>query len=237
VILPTRGEAIADRLATDIAAGRYPRGSLLPGERSLCQTLGVGRPLLREAIRLLAARGLVEIRHGQGTRVIADHGRPVRGAFVQALSDAPATRSTHLLELRLPLEAAIARAAAQRRSAADLADLEAILAAFAARVAASPGDLDGLAALDVRFHARLAEAAANPLFIAVLGPLAGLLEEDRQAGLADLTPATALADHRRILAAVQARRPEVAARAMAAHLRRVARAGSLSAPASRSPGH
>ena len=100
------------------------------------------------------------------------------------------------------------------RAAADLAELESLLTQTAADPAAG-------AALDVRFHARLAQAARNPLFTLVLEPLAGLLEQDRPLGLAGIGPAAALRDHRAILAAVRAGRPTVASAAMRRHLERV----------------
>lgn len=212
-------EAIAERIAADIATGRHAMGSLLPGERPLCEALKVGRPLLREAIRLLAARGLVETRHGQGTRVVADRSRPLRGAFTGVLPGGRADAG-HLLELRLAVETGIAAAAARRRSEADLADLEALLAEAAACTR-----LEVAAGLDVRFHARLAEAAGNPLFILTLKPLSGLLEQDRPAGLAAIGAATAVADHRAILTAVRRGQVDAAAAAMRRHLERVAGSG------------
>lgn len=212
--MPLNPEAVADRIAADIAAGRHVVGSLLPGERPLCEALGVGRPLLREAIRLLAARGLVETRHGQGTRVVADRSRPVAGAFAGVEPSA-----ADLLELRLAVETAVAASAARRRTARDLADLEALLAE-----AAITTDLERAAAIDVAFHARLAEAAGNPLFGLTLRPVSGLLRQDRPAGLRRLGTAAALADHRAILAAVRAGRPAAAAAAMRRHLERVASA-------------
>lgn len=212
--MPLNPEAVADRIAADIAAGRHAVGSLLPGERPLCGALGVGRPLLREAIRLLAARGLVETRHGQGTRVVADRSRPIEGAFAGVSPSA-----ADLLELRLAVETAIAAAAARRRSPRDLADLEAILGQ-----AAGCADLERAAALDVAFHARLAEASGNPLFALTLRPLAELLHQDRPLGLRRLGMAAALADHRAVLAAVRSARPAAAAAAMRRHLERVAQA-------------
>lgn len=209
-------EAIADHLAGDIAAGRLAVGKLLPGERPLCLQLGVGRPLLREAIRLLAARGLVESRHGQGTRVVADHARPVRHAFAGVLAGED-SQSAHLMELRLAIETAVAAAAARRRQPADLEALAAIIEQQAATA-----DVTQAAALDVAFHERLNLAARNPLFAVTLQPITELLQRNRPLELARIGPAAALTDHRAILAAVRARRPQVAALAMRRHLERVA---------------
>jgi GntR family transcriptional repressor for pyruvate dehydrogenase complex len=207
---------LATHLSQAIAEGRYPVGALLPGERPLCVELGVGRPLLREAIRLLAARGLVESRHGQGTRVIADRPRPVHGALANAVAG-HGNGEAHLLELRLAIECALAEAAARRRNEADLADLEDIF-----RTAEHTTDPDQLAELDVRFHARLAQAARNPLFDLVLAPLADLLRQDRPLGLAIMGADTAHADHRALLKAVRGADPAAAARAMRRHLGRLA---------------
>ncbi len=209
-------EAIAERIAADIAVGRHAVGSLLPGERPLCEAFKVGRPLLREAIRLLVARGLVETRHGQGTRVVADRSRPLRGAFTGVLSGGRADAG-HLMEFRLSVETAIAATAARRRSEMDLVELEGILS-----VSMKSADIRKAADADVRFHARLAEATGNPLFVLTLKTLSGLLRQDRPVGLAGIGAATALADHQAILGAVRDGRPAAAASAMRRHLDRVA---------------
>jgi GntR family transcriptional repressor for pyruvate dehydrogenase complex len=209
----SRTSAVVDRLEAEIRAGTWPRDSLLPPERVLCGRLGVSRPALREAIRILQSRGLLMVRHGVGARVTGATSRPVKEVYHRALGegvDAPAA----LMEARLALEPAIAALAATRADEADIARIQALLDAFVA----AGDDLGRLADLDVAFHQALAAAARNPLFTVMLEPLGQLLVEERLAGLVQLSPANALAHHRAVFAAVAAHKPELAAKRMRQHL-------------------
>ncbi len=81
----SRTALVVDRLESEIRAGTWPRNSLLPPERVLCGTLGVSRPALREAIRILSSRGLLAVRHGVGARVIGETSLPVKEVYHRAL--------------------------------------------------------------------------------------------------------------------------------------------------------
>jgi GntR family transcriptional repressor for pyruvate dehydrogenase complex len=207
-----RTAAVVERLEAEIRAGTWPRDSLLPPERVLCGTLGVSRPALREAIRILQSRGLLLVRHGVGARVTGATSRPVKEVYHRALGGSDV--AAKLMEARLALEPAIAALAAARADAEDLSRIEDLLDAFAHAMA----ELPRLAELDVAFHQALASAARNPLFTVMLEPLGQLLAEERLTGLVQLSPANALAHHRAIHAAVAARRPELASRRMRQHL-------------------
>ena len=215
----SRTGAVVDRLEAEIRAGTWPRDSLLPPERVLCGTLGVSRPALREAIRILQSRGLLLVRHGVGARVTGATSRPVKEVYHRALvagttgADS-AVATAALMEARLALEPAIAALAAARADAADLGRIEAVLDGFAAAM----DDLPRLAESDVGFHQALCSASRNPLFAVMLEPLGQLLSEDRLTGLVQLSPETALAHHRAIFAAIVARKPELAAKRMRTHL-------------------
>lgn len=213
-----RSDQAADRLEAAILAGDFPVGALLPAERELAERLGIGRPAVREAIRVIEHRGLVTVRHGVGTTVTGVTARPVRETCRRALLDGK-DRARHLLEARLAIEVETAALAAKRARKTDLAALDAALVAFDAATTH-----EEQARHDLAFHLALATASGNRLLPLLLEPLEDLLHEDRVEGLHRLTAAEAAAQHRRILAAVRAHDPVAAAAAMRAHLSAVAAA-------------
>jgi DNA-binding GntR family transcriptional regulator len=139
---------------------RILAGELAPGERlvedRLAELLGVSRNPVREAIRVLATEGLVEV-------------TPRRGAAVSRLSEAEAEE---LFDVRMALEALAARLAARKAVAAgstSTARLREVL--DAARTATADVRLDEVADLNTEFHAAVAEAAGNAYLSLVLEPM------------------------------------------------------------------
>src|SRR5436853_3007688 len=134
-----------------IEDGRLKPGDRLPPERDLAETFGVSRTSVRDAIRVLEMRGLVEPRHGEGTIV---REVPI-DAIVSPLADALAMSknlTADLFDMRKMLEPPLARAAALRASDEDLTSLEAILERQADRIRA--GEI--AIAEDNAFHYRIA---------------------------------------------------------------------------------
>jgi DNA-binding FadR family transcriptional regulator len=155
-------QQVLERLGKDICGGRFPPGSLLPVEPELCEQLGVSRIVVREAVKGLASKGLVESRRRVGTIVLA----PARWSLfdpevvtwrAEARGLDPSL-GHDLMELRRIVEPAAARLAAQRASAADREDLRAAYDAMARAVA---GDGPYVAA-DLAFHGVILRACANP---------------------------------------------------------------------------
>lgn len=146
-------------LGLGIVAGRYPENAILPGDAELTARFGVSRTVLREALKTLAAKGLIQARAKIGTRVrerrfwnlfdpeiLRWHAETgVKPAFLFSLG-----------EMRLALEPEAAGLAALRRTPAHLAELDAALALMAA--AKGSDFVDG----DLRFHLAVAEASGNP---------------------------------------------------------------------------
>lgn len=192
-------------------------GDRLPSERDLAEQLGVSRTVVREAIRSLVARGLLEV-------------RPGIGATVRQPSAATVSESVHLFlrtggseltypkvhEIRRVLEIEIAGLAAERRTTDDLAHLEAILD----EMSAIGEDRERFAESDVNFHAALADATQNELFSLLLDSIADIMLEVRYSGF-ELAgaPERALHYHRAIYAQVKAGDPEGARDAMREHLK------------------
>ncbi len=153
---------VIDAVGSQIVGGLYGPGDVLPTEAELAEEHGVSRTLLREAMRVLAAKGLVEIRQKVGTRVRQPEQWNVfdadilrwhseRGPSVAILRD--------LVEIRQILEPAAARLAAGRASMADLKRIEDAVRAMAEHAP----DHDAYAHADVDFHVAVYGASHNLL--------------------------------------------------------------------------
>ncbi|MYW04648.1 FCD domain-containing protein [Streptomyces sp. SID3343] len=168
---PLVGQA-AERLRAQIAAGRWPIGSKLPGEIALGKELGIGRSTVREAVRDLAGAGLVESRQGSGIWVIATEPAVDWTTRLRRASAAEVYEVRNLIEVRA------AMLAAERRTEEDL---DALAAGLAARAAAL-GDDEAYIDADIAFHARVVAAAHND----VLTDLFAAFQVTMRPGLLDL---------------------------------------------------
>ncbi|MDH2444106.1 FadR/GntR family transcriptional regulator [Amnibacterium sp. CER49] len=160
---------VIDSIGRAIVGGRYVPGASLPREAELMEEYGVSRTSLREAMKVLAAKGLIEIRQKSGTRV-----RP-RSSWNVFDSDLFAWSMEHggseaaisdLIELRLLLEPSAARLAASRATMADATRIDAALTAMTAATA----DREAYAEHDVAFHLAVFAASHN-VFLERFGSL------------------------------------------------------------------
>lgn len=213
-------DEVQDRLLGLIRDGGLRPGDALPSERELMTRYGVGRPAIREAMQSLQHMGIIEIRHG---------GRPrIAPPSVEGLVDQLGTSMRHLLthtdrsldhlkEARVALEVEMARVAAEKRSAADIADLTAIID----RQEAARDDAEAFLDLDGAFHRRIATISGNPIFEALSQGVFGWMrtfhvEQVRKRGLEALT----LREHRKILEAISLGNAQAAGQCMREHLER-----------------
>ncbi|MBB4684204.1 FadR/GntR family transcriptional regulator [Amycolatopsis jiangsuensis] len=151
---PLAAQAAA-HLLERVRGGEWPLGHKLPGETTLAAELGVGRSTLREAIRELAGKGVLDSRQGAGVFVTAlevaeDRENVLRQASIVSV-----------LEARIAIEAEAAALAAQRRTPADL---RAIRRALAARVTGEPVG-EAFVHADTKFHRTVLVAAHNDVLI------------------------------------------------------------------------
>ncbi|MBK3477414.1 MULTISPECIES: FadR/GntR family transcriptional regulator [Pseudomonas] len=142
-----------EQLRVRIAEGVWAVGERLPTEPELCAELGISRNTVREAMRVLAFSGLIEIRQGDGSylRSMTDPLGTMRALSHCTLGQAQETRQI--------LEVEAIGLAAQRRTASDLRALRTALDASAALY---QGDLEAYISADLAFHQRLVDAAHNP---------------------------------------------------------------------------
>ena len=152
---------VAHDIGRRILGGLVKPGELLPSETELSQRLGVSRTALREAIKVLAGKGLIESRPKTGTRVRPRETWNFLDADVLTWAfdgNAPEHYVDELYELRRVIEPSAAAFAADRASVADIARME---AAFEAMTAA--GDGQAFAGPDMTFHLSILRATGNEL--------------------------------------------------------------------------
>ncbi|PZQ59288.1 MAG: GntR family transcriptional regulator [Sphingomonas taxi] len=203
---------IVDAIMADIAAGQYPVGSRLPPERDLTERFKVSRPTVREAMIALEMQGMVEARKGSGV-------------FVLATGPAEADRELdigafEITEARRLLEGEVAAVAATEIDAAQLAELRTLLAQM------EQSDMAAAEDADRRFHIAIAEATGNAVIIAAVADFWDMrfrspLAREVLLKAGSLGTESRMAEHGRILSALEARSPVDARNAMRDHLTRV----------------
>jgi GntR family transcriptional repressor for pyruvate dehydrogenase complex len=215
-----RESTLSSRVTRQIEAlivdGRLKPGDRLPSERELADQLGVSRTVVREAVRALVAKSLLEVQAGSGTIVRRPSAESVAQSMTLFLrADQQYLDYDKVHEVRRVLEVEIAGLAAQRRNAEDLAEMEKVLR----EAAEIESDRKHFAKNDVAFHAALADATHNKLFGLLLDSIADIMYEVRYLGF-DVpgTPARALTYHHAIFEQVRAGDPEGARQAMREHL-------------------
>ena len=171
-------EQVIDYLRDHVATEQLRPGARLPSESTISTTLGVSRPVVREAMRTLAATGLVEMAVGKRARIVPVEGkmigRVIKNAVLIGQADA-----TDILEMRRGIEIAMVALAASRRSDADAADLRSIVEEMAGLL----GNPDRYAELDMRLHTSLAHATRNPLYPLLIEAFRQLIQASMLEGL------------------------------------------------------
>lgn len=206
--------ALADQviaaLRTQITSGEWPVGSRIPTEPELVEELGVARNTVREAVRALAHNGLLDIRQGSGTYVVATS--ELAGVMQRRFSDAD---PHHVAEMRAALETSGARLAALRRTDQDLAQLDALLARREA--AWESGDAERFVEADASLHLGVLAASHNDVLTAVYADLGEVMRDFLRMDIGEeLRPGKHM-DHARLIEAVRAGDEEAASREAASH--------------------
>lgn len=211
-------DAVYDQLVASILAGEVAAGDALPSERALSETLGVSRPVVREALQRLSHAGLLRVRHGGATRV-EDYRRTAGPELLGELllgrsGELDLTVARSIIEVRADLGPAVAAAAARRRSDTDVVTLVAALEQLrgadelGARQAAALGLWDALVDASHNVVHRLLFNALRAAYEPVMDALAVVLRRE----VSDVDR------HAAIVAAVRDRDPDLAREAAAALL-------------------
>ncbi|MBG9292145.1 FadR/GntR family transcriptional regulator [Corynebacterium diphtheriae] len=208
-----------DRIMQAIADKEFELGQAIPGEAKLAEFLDVSRPTMREVVRTLADRGVLEVVHGRGTFVAPlDHWSDVRSRvdFISRTLS-PGEVGFHLTEVRRMIEVGSCGHAAARAEDCDLDRMQTALDAYDAALEAH--DVAGIAKSDVEFHKAIFEATKNPVVTALMIPLEGELAASRlRTSAVPEVAERAQEHHRRIYSAIKASDEEGAKNAMRAHM-------------------
>ncbi len=209
-------EQIVDQIERRILAGDLKIGDQLPAERELAEQFAVSRTAVREAIKALREKGLVEIRLGRGTFVTSGAAGAVRRSLGLLLKTE--NGFVNLEEVREILEPEIAALAATRIS-------EEYITAMTEAVETMDTALDNVEIFveaDLDFHLALAEATQNPIIPSLMDSIIDLLREQRKrTGNVEGGLARGQYHHKKILEAVIQRDPQAARKAMQDHLQQV----------------
>lgn len=205
---------IARRLLSYLLAGNVKPGEKIPSERKLAEVLGVGRSVVREAIKSLTLLGLLDVRQGDGTYLRSTESdllpQSIEWGLLLGLK-----RTRDLIEARQYLEVILAGLAAERRTEADLGALRELVA----EMQAAAGDPERFVAADVAFHLRLAQAAGNESLAQIMSSIRSLLQVWISRVMhVDQNFAPSVTEHVRILEALEAASIESARTAMQGHM-------------------
>ncbi len=201
-------DAISEQILRLISSGALRPGDALPPQRQLASQLGVSLSSLREALRGLAAIGVIEIKRGCGTYVCNHAASALVKQFDWALL-LQEEETRELFEARRVIEVSVAGYAAQRATPAQVENLQALGRAMMASWQAR--DMRTLEQQDLRFHLSIAEAAGNALLLHLAQSLYAVAER-----FISIVPHTqqGLQNHLRVLEAIAQHEPERAREAV-----------------------
>ncbi len=222
--MTTKAATLADDLVRQfersIAAGEMPPGSRFPTEKSITDSAGVSRTVVREAFARLAARGLLVSKQGSGAYV-------AQSARYQAFQVTPEEMGDvddvlKLLEMRMALEAEMADLAARRRTVADIAEMRRCNDRMRDSI-----DIDEAVTADMAFHHAIAAATRNDYYLRFMDFLGVRLVPPRRLYLRDRADTEHRAyargiyrDHDAILGAIEAGNPTRARAAARRHMQK-----------------
>ncbi|MFE7193825.1 FadR/GntR family transcriptional regulator [Kitasatospora sp. NPDC057541] len=197
---PLSDQVIA-QLRAQITSGEWPVGSRIPTEAALVEQLGVARNTVREAVRALAHNGLLDIRQGSGTYVLATS--ELAGVMHRRFADA---ERAQVAELRATLETSAAGMAATRRTERDLVLIDAALARR--EDAWRAGDAEDFVQADAAFHQAVVAAAHNDVLAALYADLGEVTRAHLRHDVGPELIAERYLGHDKIVDAIRARDPQ-----------------------------
>ena len=195
-------EQIVQQIEESIRKGALKAGDQLPAERELAEQFGVSRTAVREAVKALREKGLVEAYPGRGTFITSETSNTIRITLDRMVRAGQLEGTLQLVEVREILEPEIAALAATRANEEMVNEMrEAVRIMDEARQ-----DPDAYIEADLDFHLALAEAAGNPVILSLIDSIVGVLREQRMRIFqVDGGPMRGQYHHRRILAAIENR--------------------------------
>lgn len=212
----TLADQVTERLLDYIEAQHLKPGDLLPSETSLANSFGVSRPVIREALKSLEGKGVVEIVNGKGALIRPIDSDPLRRFFQRAMRMEHGTM-LELMEVRKGLEVQAAILAAQRRDEKDLESIARLVQSMRRHM----NNLSTYTQLDIEFHLRVAAASHNTMMVYLVESLRDALSNTITTGLmsrgADLQLESIQQTHELLLRTLTAGDREATEQAMIQH--------------------
>lgn len=212
-------EQIVEQLETLIVEGHLTPGDRLPAERELSEQFEVSRTVIREAVKSLQEKGLVEIRPGVGTFVQHGMNKILRQSLGRLTQIDQKSGLANLMQVREILEPEIAAIAAEKATSEDIDAMQIAIK----RMNDAMDDMEDYIAADHEFHLALARATHNDLIVSLIDSIVDSLGEQRRQifSYADEGPKNGQIHHIRIFQAVKKADRELSRRQMIAHLLQV----------------
>jgi GntR family transcriptional repressor for pyruvate dehydrogenase complex len=211
-------EQIVQQIEESVLNGGLKEGDKLPAERELALQFGVSRTAVREAIKALQEKGLVEAMPGRGTFITSGKSNQMRQSVDRILKSSQSDGTAWLVEFREIVEPEIAALAAVRADKEALASMREVFLTMKNAMQDSVTYIEA----DLDFHLELAEAAGNPLILSLIDSIVGALRDQRtHTFFVKDGPTRGQFHHERILNAVERHNPDAAREAMHAHMRQV----------------
>lgn len=214
-LTPQRAARIATQLIELIQIQKLVPGDKLPPERQLAELLEVSRPSLREALHILQAQGLVQIKHGQGTFVQ----EPIVAQELRASVMTKTHGLNELFDAREVLEVPASKWAGDKATKEDIRLLRATLNQIDTVMSAQPIDYDQLQILDAKFHLTIVGIAGNRFINQTLNVLQDVMRMSMQTtlrlpGRSDISRS----QHYEILQAIESGNGELASKLTLEHI-------------------
>lgn len=211
-------ELVAERLIEQIGARHLKPGDVLPPERELVRSYGVGRSSVREALRMLESKGLIAS-SGNGTFAVARPGNALNTSL-DLLVTMDEGSYAELFEVRRFVEGEAAALAASRRTKPQLRRMHAEIVAMEEGLSSEERFIEA----DLRFHLTVAEATRNRIVVHLMNAIRDLLHRSLSSSYHIAgSPEGAIEMHRLIAEAIAEQRPEDARQRMQEHVARVER--------------
>ena len=209
----SKTEQIVETVTEMILNGELRQNANLPPENEMCTLLGVSRSIFRESMKILATKGLIEIKQGLGTKVVLQH----EDFPAEALCNYILLREISLLqvmEVRAPLEIEISKLAAKRRSKADIEAMEKTIRTMRD----NRNDYHICIQADHAFHDALVSATRNMIFTILMQSMKTFFMHLRKITI-EFGMDKIIKQHSAVIEAISEKKPSAAASAMEAHMR------------------
>lgn len=215
---PNLKSQVYDLLLNMIVDGKYSDNDMLPPERVLCEELGVSRTVVREAVKSLETRGILQVIHGKGIKVNASNSSDVANAFMLYLKRKKSMFSMKdLLEARYSIETEITKYAAIRATKDDIVILENKLN----EMKEARDDVERFIIDDLDYHLQLAKITNNIFFITIMEALLIPMRKSRKETVSVQDNLQSFEEHVGIFKCIKNHDSKKAKELMAAHLEHV----------------